>query len=184
MEQLRLSGEYTFEIRYQRMFDSYSARFHHHNLITDEGLKFLVGKLANTSEIKNNKKREYNILKIVVGENDTLPKPTDTLDTFIKQDTGDNPFNVNVYSDGAKLKMSTNNLSGRILNGTTEIGVLGEIVTEIYEEDDMEILETKVSDPILISRDTHPVINIPSTCIVTMEYVYNLTSKNNDECTE
>ena len=184
MEQLGLTGEYTLNITYQRMFSTYTAMFHHHNLITDKGLEFLAGKWANTFDLKNNKRTHYNITQIVVGENTSLPTPSDTLDTFIKQDTVNNPFNVDVHHDGAMLKLSTNSITGRILNNTTEIGVLGETVTETYEEGIDEITETETSDPILISRDTHPLISIPSTCIVSLEYTYKLTSKNNDECEE
>lgn len=184
MEQLRLTGEYTLNIVYHRMFETYNARFHHHNLITDDGLEFLAKKWANTFDLKDGKRTHYNIVKMIVGENDSLPNPSDNINTFIKQDGEENPFDIDVHSDGAMLKLTSNNVSGRILNSTTEIGVIGEITTETYDEYNEDIVETEVSNPILISRDTHPIINIPSTCIVNIEYIYKLTSKNNDECAE
>ena len=184
MEQLRLKGEYTFDITYNRMFDTYKASFHHHNLITDKGLEFLISKWAEDYKTENHKRTRYNISKIIVGSNPEDPKPEDTINTFTTVETGQNPFNINVYSDGTSLKMSTNNLSGRTLNGTTEIGVIGELLEEELDESTGEPVNRKLMDTILISRDTHPVIIVPLTCIISLEYIYTLTSINIDECEE
>lgn len=170
MGTISLKGKYTISITYQRMFHTYTARYSSTNLITEKGLNYLVNKWNN---------EEGQITEIIVGDNRDNPKPEDTIGTF----TNWKRFEIIPHVEGNKLVMTNNNISGKQLNGTREIGVIAQVTNIGMVDYEDEIMEETESEEILVSRDTHPTITIPETSIISMEYVYTLTSLSKDECT-
>ena len=149
MAQLQLTGEYFIDITFQNMFHTYKARYSHHNMITGKGLEFLVKKWAkaDSGEFKN----------IIVGTNSEEPTEEDMIDTFKDYSI----FHVDISSRTNQLVLSNNNISGKHLNNTVEIGVIG--------------IDGN-GEQLLVSRDTHPPIDIPSSSIISLEYIYTLKS--------
>lgn len=160
MGNLTLKGEYKITTTYQRMFSTYQSTFISDNLITDEGLEFLVGKW---NDMDNNK-----ITKIIIGTNNANPSPKDTITVFNEEYI----FNVDVSNEKNRLIMTNNSVSGKHLYNTTEIGVIG----EANIDDGNKTVQT------LISRSTHPQITIPETSIISLEYTFTLKSLTIDEC--
>ena len=147
-----IKGRYKFDINFTNMFVNHTITYENHNLVTTEGLSFFVGNWADEQNI---------ITKIIVGKNSKSPSMNDTINTFTQ------PFQFNVTStvEDNKLTLTQTNLKGSRLNGTFEIGVIG------LRENNTEVL---------ISRSTHPIINIPPTCILSIEYIFTLESSIED----
>ena len=160
--ELNIKGEYKFNITYQNMFNTYTISYYGHNIITDEGLKFLINKWASDDSCK--------ITKMIVGRNNANPTPTDSINTFHNYFI----FNIDLTTQDNQLIMTNNQISGKHLNNTTEIGVIGENIID----------DGTIESTVLISRSTHPTIQMPETSIISIEYIYTLTSKTIDECTE
>ena len=74
--------------------------------------------------------------------------------------------------------MNTTNLSGKHLNNTREIGVIATNLTQFNDEYEDE----EDASVVLVSRSTHPLISIPSTALINIEYKYTLTSVESDNC--
>ena len=148
VQQLSIKGRYKLNITFTNMFVNHTVSFSHDNLVTSEGLSFFAGKWAN---------EDNEITKIIVGKNSKPPSMTDKIKTFTK------PFKFDVSLDvmDNKLTLTQTNLKGKKLNGTFEIGVIG--------------LRNGVNE-VLLSRSTHPIINIPPTCILSLEYTFTLES--------
>ena len=152
---LKIKGKYYITITYTRMFNQYKTTYTGTNLITEKGLEFLVGKWNSDSG---------QITKMILGTNEKPPTSTDIINTFTDQFI----FNVDVHTEQNKLIMSSNNISGKHLNDTTEIGVIATYNTEYSKLDE--------TTDFLVSRSIHPVINIPETSIISFEYEYILTA--------
>ena len=166
MANLKLDGQYNITVMFHTMFHTYKTSFSYHNLITEKGLNFLVNKW------KTDDSMDYSITKIIVGTNTQDPSPTDNISVFHNQET----FNVDTSAEENRLILSNNNLNGKILNSTYEIGVIGTIT-----EKTQTVEETLNQEEVLISRNTHPLIHIPSSSIISFEYIYTLNSSQNDE---
>lgn len=166
---ITLKGQYEYNIIIQNMFHTYTISYRNHNIITDEGLNFLVDKWNNEGG---------NITQIILGTNTKKPSPDDTIETF------NNPFifNVDIHTNENSLVMSTVNLNGEHMNNTREIGVIATNATQFENEE--EIAEDTETTPkfILVSRSVHPLISIPSTALININYKYTLTSVKSDEC--
>lgn len=160
MGNLTLKGEYNITVTYQNMFNTYQSTMKNSNLITDEGLTFLVEKW---NDMDTNK-----ITKIIIGTNNANPSPKDTIIVFNEEYI----FNVDVSNEKNRLIMTNNSVSGKHLYNTTEIGVIGEASID----DENGTVQT------LISRSTHPQITIPETSIISLEYTFTLKSLTSDEC--
>lgn len=163
--ELRLKGEYQYNITIQNMFHTYKTSYRNSNLITDEGLKFLVSKWNSEGG---------DITQIILGTNTKEPSPTDTIDTFHNHYI----FNVDCHTEDNCFMMNTTNLSGKHLNNTREIGVIATNLTQFNDEYEDE----EDASVVLVSRSTHPLISIPSTALINIEYKYTLTSVESDNC--
>ena len=64
------------------------------------------------------------------------------------------------------------------MNNTREIGVIATNLTQFNDEDEDE----EDASVVLVSRSTHPLISIPSTALINIEYKYTLTSVESDNC--
>lgn len=165
--ELKIKGKYTYHIQIPTMFRTYKTSYTNHNLITTNGLNFLVKQWNN---------EDGEITEIILGTSNETPNIHDTIDTF------NNPyrFNVDCHTDDNKLIMSTTNLSGEHLNNTREIGVIADTTTQVEDDETHEM--TTQNTKILVSRSVHPIISIPTTSLISLEYEYILTSLNDDEC--
>ena len=159
MANININGQYRFTLTIQNMFHTYTSTYTNHNMITSDGLNFLVKKWNG---------EEGAINKAIFGKGTNNPTENDIINMFV------DPYiiNISTYSYGNTLRMQNNTVKGVNINGTTELGIIGETEKE----------NQKTST--LISRSTHPVINIPDTCIISFEYVFTLTSITVDECEE
>ena len=151
---LGIKGEYTVKLIMQNMFNTYELTMKEHNIVTDAGVELIFKCATNTNG------EEY-FGDIYVGENDTDPHTTDTIDIFInpvpisQQTTPiieDNTITYDIVCDGG------------LLDGTCEIGVWSNTT------------ET------LISRSKHDTYSIPSSTLINLKYTF--TIKNIEETTE
>lgn len=166
------------------MFHQYQTTMKQGNLITDKGLEFLIQKWSQDNTQTNaGEILKHKISKIIVGYNPTNPSPDDDLSTITRNNDRNNPFPVNLKHDGNQLIMVNNSVSGKTLNQTTEIGVIGEKVIENYNTYTNEVDNAETFETVLISRNTHPIITVPPTSIISLEYKYILTSiQSEEEC--
>lgn len=166
---ITLKGHYEYGITIQNMFCTYKTTYSGKNLITKEGLNFLVNKWNDEGG---------NITQIILGTNNKEPSPDDTIETF------NNPFifNVDTHTNENEFVMSAINISGEKINNTREIGVIASNATQFENEED--IADDTVDEPefILLSRSIHPLISIPSTALINITYKYTLTSMTTEEC--
>lgn len=166
---IRLIGTYEYEITIQNMFCNYKMTYSNHNMITSKGLAFLVDKWNDEGG---------NITQMILGTNSRTPSPDDTIETF------NNPyiFNVDLHTDENTLVMSTINLSGEKMNNTREIGVIASTAKQFENEEDIADDTEEIPEFILVSRSVHPLISIPSTALININYKYTLTSINIEDC--
>lgn len=184
MDRIKLKGEYRIIVTYTTMFHQYQATIQQSNLITDKGLEFLIQKWGQDNTQTNvGEILKHKISKIIVGYNPTDPTPDDNISTITRNNDQNNPFPVNLKHEGNQLIMVNNNVNGKTINQTTEIGVIGEKIIENYNTYTNEVDNVEVYETVLISRSTHPIITVPPTSIISLEYKYTLTSvQSEDEC--
>lgn len=168
MEQSFIKGEYTFDITIFTMFDVYNIKVHHHNMILSQGLTYFLNRWI--SNFTPNTKKSDLIGKICIGncpENDDIDITQTTLTSPIKDSLGNIyyiiPETIEVKGNQLILSAKTN---GETLNNTTEIGVA-----------------TNESE-ILVSRDVHPIYQIPTTAIVQLDYIFTLEGVDNTQSEE
>ena len=145
---INIKGVYSIEMTLQGMFQNTKAIFHFTNTITNQGLQFLVEKWVGA---------DGDFTEIIVGNGTGETMPTHTEDLFVDKQS----FPVQVHVEENQLILSQNNISGRILQSTTELGVIAELP----------------SKRLLVSRSTHTPINIPQSCILNIKYYYTLSNE-------
>lgn len=148
---ISIKGEYELDITYTNMFSNISITASYENMLTTEGLNFLVNKWVDSNG---------QIKEVIFGKNTEANRADYTIQDF------NDPyiFTIKTHAEDNRLILYQNNLSGKQVNNTTEIGVIGE----------------KNGDDILLSRNKHPRISVPETCIIKMKYIYSLTSKEEE----
>lgn len=152
-QRLNIKGHYSFDITYQNMFTTHSLTVHYNNMLTSEGANFLIKKWLS---------EDGKISKIIVGKGTDENRKTYAIGDF------EDPyiFKVDAFANGNQLVLSQQNIKGKELNNTTEIGVIGTVTVD--EKD------------LLISRNRHTKINIPDSCIINLRYYFTLLSEEED----
>lgn len=148
-----IKGEYEFHIIIQNMFNTYEFVEKNHNLVTDKGLELIFKcALGESDEHFGN---------IIVGDNITDPKPTDTYSTFT------NPTTLETPSPSLENNMVMYELTvgGGDITKTCEIGIVGDAD----------------ENPTLITRDVHDRYDIPPTAMITLKYMLMLKNIDNEE---
>lgn len=152
---MQIKGEYEVDILIQNMFHSYNIITKNHNIVTNEGLNFILQILAQ--------KTDKQLGEVYVGTNTTEASSLDNKESFsssaIKIPSTDRTVENNKLTYIIKT-------SGDKINGTSEIG--------IWSSD----------DNIVITRDVHDRYDVPDSAIITIKYSLTLTNKETIEAEE
>lgn len=151
---MEIKGEYEMDILIQNMFNSYNIVTRNSNVVTNEGLNFILRILA--------RKTNAEMGNICVGTNTTEPSIIDNTESFTPTamlqpkdiDVENNKLTYIINTDGANI------------NGTYEIG--------IFSSD----------ENIAITRDVHDRYDVPNSAIITIKYSLTLTNKETIEVEE
>lgn len=128
MNNINITGEYTFEINFQNMFNNKRIQTPtHHNIITKNGTIFFLNRLINNNN---------NITSITIG---TGTKKPDKNDTDLEQTTT-TLNNINKTIKNNKLILSTTTQGNKILN-CTEIGV---------KTDNQQLISRNTHNPLIV----------------------------------
>lgn len=148
---MEVKGEYEITITIQNMFNSYSLTTKNSNIVTDEGLNFILQILA--------KKTTSSFGEVHVGTNSNEASRLDTVSTFshplksIPRDRIDVEKNKLTY---------VINADGSDIDGTCEIGILSD------------------DEKVLITRDVHNPYDVPNSAKITIRYSLTLTNKTDN----
>lgn len=119
---IRIKGEYEIEILMQNMFNSYSLTMQDHNVVTDNGINYIMECLTTNKTIGD----------VCTGTSTVQVDLTNTIDDF------------NIHSrltENTKKTIDHNTLTydiqtdGKNLDGTNEIGILTEDGTILVTRD-------------------------------------------------
>ena len=147
---MNIKGEYEFDILIQNMFNSYNLRIKNHNIVTREGLDFILGCCINQND--------QFFGNVFVGTNPAEASIDDTVDIFRKsKEFTDAEKSV----ENNQLIYSTA-LVGSDINDTTEIGIFSE------------------NEDILITRDVHDRYDIPADAQITFTYNLTIANEENE----
>ncbi len=148
---MEIKGEYEIEMIIQNMFNSYSLTMRNGNIVTNEGLNFILEVLGG--------KTEETLGEVHVGKNTVEASNLDTTSSFTS------PVEVpktDIEVDNNKLTYIIHT-HGDVLNETNEIG--------IWSSD----------ENVLITRDVHDTYDMPSSAEIKIKYSLTLTNKIEEE---
>lgn len=148
---MNIQGEYEINILIQNMFNSYNLIIKNHNIVTSQGLSFILQCVVNQSNA--------HFGKVHIGKNSDIATMDDTINTFSQS----------VELDSAPPVVENNqltytiNTTGEVLNDTTEIG--------IWSDD----------EKILVTRDVHDRYDIPSDAQITLTYTLTINNTEEEK---
>lgn len=149
---MQIKGEYEVTFLIQNMFHSYVLTTRDSNIVTDEGLNFILQVLGDKTTKKFG--------AVHVGKNDDEPTPLDTTSTFNSQ-VALNSYEIDVEGNTLTYSISTD---GSYIDNTCEIGIWSD-----------------GTNPVLVTRDVHDRYDVPSSAIITIKYSLTLTNKAEEE---
>lgn len=159
---LRLKGQYELEIQFNNMFTTTNVKVTYYNMIVDNGLHYLVNSWL---------RRQGVIDTLIVGKNTENNRSDYTIQEFVEPWRSTNGY---TKVENNKFIMELQNLDGKNINNTTEIGLIAHLI----DEETGEVTD----ETVLISRTRHLRINIPENCILNLRYILSLD--NSDESME
>lgn len=148
---MEIKGEYEIEMVIQNMFNSYSLTMRNGNIVTNEGLNFILEVLGG--------KTEETLGEVHVGKNTAEASNLDTTSSFTS------PVEVpktDIEIDNNKLTYIIHT-RGDVLHETTEIGIWSS------------------GENVLITRDVHDTYDMPSSAEIKIKYSLTLTNKIEEE---
>ena len=152
---MQIKGEYEVDILIQNMFHSYNIITKNNNIVTNEGLNFILQILAQ--------KTDKQLGEVYVGTNTTEASSLDNKESFSSSAIKIPSTDRTVENNKLTYILKT---SGDKINGTSEIG--------IWSSD----------DNIVITRDVHDRYDVPDSAIITIKYSLTLTNKETIEAEE
>ena len=151
---MQIKGEYEMDILIQNMFNSYNIVTRNSNVVTNEGLNFILRILARKTNLEMG--------NVCVGTNTTEASAIDNIDSFTPTAILE-PKDIDVENNKLTYIIET---SGTNINGTYEIGILSS------------------DENIAITRDVHDRYDVPNSAIITIKYSLTLTNKETIESEE
>lgn len=148
---MEIKGEYEVNILLQNMFSSYMFTEKNHNIVTDEGLNFILEILGG----KTTKKFGH----VHVGKNNAEPSPLDNYNTL----NTPTPLNNDDMDVNGNVLTYTIECDGADIDGTCEIGICSD-----------------GNSKVLITRDVHDTYDVPSSAIITIKYSLVLINKGEE----
>lgn len=145
---MNIKGEYEIDILIQNMFNSYNFKTKGHNLVTNEGLDFILQCCLNL--------QNQHFGGVYVGMNDNEESLEDTIDTI--------RLNPNKRLSDGDVSISNNQIIytyasvGSVIADTSEIGILSE------------------NEDVLITRDVHDRYDIPTDAQITLKYTLTINN--------
>lgn len=149
---MEIKGEYEIEMIIRNMFNSYSLTIRDSNIVTNNGLNFILQVLGGETE--------ETLGEVHVGKNTTEASPLDTLSSFDTHAVEVPKTDVEVENNKLTYIIHT---TGDVLNETTEIG--------IWSSDEQ----------VLVTRDVHGAYDMPSSAEIKIKYSLTLTNKIEEE---
>ncbi len=155
MDRQLIKGEYFFDITIFTMFGLHNIKVGNHNIVLNNGISYFLNRwIGNDDDL---------VGKIAIGTGEGEVEPSqNSLFEPVKDSLGNQLYIIpdRIYIDDNKLIL-TCDTNGSMLNNTTEIGVCTS------------------TNEILLSKDVHPIYEMPTTAIVKLDYIFTLISVDN-----